>query len=246
MINVPSNLPRHVAIIMDGNGRWAERQGKNRFVGHFKGTRVAKRTIEECSRLGVEFLTLYAFSTENWLRPREEVSFLMKLLSRYLSKERKNLVDNNIQFHCIGQFDRLPPLAQEEIKKTIQATQNNTGMKLFFALSYGGRQEIIQAAQSFARQVQQGLAQPEDLDEGQFEKLLQTYPTPDPDLIIRSSGEMRLSNFLTWQSVYSEIYITPTLWPDFSLANLHEALNHYMQRERRFGKTSQQIIESLL
>jgi undecaprenyl diphosphate synthase len=246
MINQQPQLPRHLAIIMDGNGRWAERQGKHRVWGHIKGTRIARQTIEECSRMGLEHLTLYAFSTENWLRPKDEVSFLMKLLAKYLRKERQTLIDNNIQFSCIGQIDRLPAFAQEELRKTIQVTRGNTGMKLFFALSYGGRQEIIAAAKLFAQKVQSGLARPEDLDESLFQTLISTYPTPDPDLIIRTSGEMRLSNFLTWQSVYSEIYITNTLWPDFTADDLRKAINHFIQRERRFGKTSSQVIESTL
>ena len=241
---VPSALPRHLAIIMDGNGRWAERRGKNRFFGHFKGTRVAKKMIEECSRFGIEHLTLYTFSTENWLRPEQEVSFLMKLLAKYLARERDTLIKNNIRFQCIGQIDRLPRFAQDEITKTIFATQNNSGMRLNFALSYGGRQEIIEAAKQFAILVQQGRYQPQDLHAELFSTLLQTYPTPDPDLIIRTSGEMRLSNFLTWQSVYSEIYITSTLWPDFSEKDLIEALQHYQQRERRFGKTTPQLVEN--
>jgi len=239
-------LPRHLAIIMDGNGRWAERQGKHRVWGHFKGTRIARQTIEECSRMGLEYLTLYAFSTENWLRPKEEVTFLMKLLAKYLKKERKTLKDNNIQFSVIGQIDRLPAFAQDEIKRTIQETRDNSGMKLFFALSYGGRQEIVAAAREFAERVQNGLAKPEDLDESLFQTLISTYPTPDPDLIIRTSGEMRLSNFLTWQSVYSEIYITPTLWPEFTAEDLRKAIGYFVQRERRFGKTSTQVLESTL
>lgn len=239
-------LPRHLAIIMDGNGRWAERQGKHRIWGHFKGTRAARRVIEDCSRAGIPYLTLYAFSTENWSRPMEEVTFLMKLLAKYLKKERQTLKDNNIQFSCIGQMERLPAFAQDEIKKTIQETSSNTGMKLFFALSYGGRQEIVHAARQFAQKVQSGLARAEDLDESTFERLLSTYPAPDPDLIIRTSGEMRLSNFLTWQSVYSEIYITPTLWPDFGEEDLRKAFHYFVQRERRFGKTSSQILENTL
>ena len=240
------SLPQHLAIIMDGNGRWAERRRKNRFMGHFKGTRVAKQIIEECSRLGLANLTLYTFSTENWSRPIQEVSFLMKLLAKYLSKERQTLIDNNIRFQCIGQLDRLPSFAQEEITKTILATQKNTGMNLFFALSYGGRQEILQAVKSFASLVKAGELSPEDLTEERFATFLNTYPTPDPDMIIRTSGEMRLSNFLTWQSVYSEIFVTNTLWPDFTKDDLHQALIQYKTRERRFGKTSSQILESNL
>lgn len=241
-----SSLPQHLAIIMDGNGRWAERKGRNRFWGHFKGTRVAKKIIEECSRLGLKHLTLYTFSTENWARPEQEVSFLMKLLAKYLVKERATLVQNNIRFLCIGQIDRLPQFARDEIYKTILATKENTGLTLSFALSYGGRQEIIEAAKVFAKKVQDGELELSDLDEKTFTTFLGTYPTPDPDLVIRTSGEMRLSNFLTWQSVYSEIYVTPTLWPDFDELQLHRALLHYQKRERRFGKTSSQLAENSL
>lgn len=233
-----STLPKHLAIIMDGNGRWALNKGHSRFFGHIRGAKVAKRMIEECSRLGIENLTLYTFSTENWARPKEEVSFLMRLLARYLHRERATCIKNNIRFQCIGQIDRLPKIAQDEILKTIQETKDNTGMKLVFALSYGGRQEILEAAKHFAQQVQQGHLKPEDLTEEKFATLLHTYPMPDPDLIIRTSGECRLSNFLTWQSTYSEIYINKTLWPDFTLEHLHQALNYYSLKERRFGQVS--------
>jgi undecaprenyl diphosphate synthase len=233
---------QHLAVVMDGNGRWAEKKNKNRLFGHLKGTKVAKEIIEECSRLKVANLTLYAFSTENWQRPRAEVSFLMKLLTKYLSKERENLIKNNIRFDCIGQLDRLPGSAITEISKTIEATKNNTGMRLFFALSYGGRQEIVNAAKLFTRDVQNGLRNVEDLTEELFSAYLSTYPTPDPDLIIRTSGEMRLSNFLPWQLVYTEIYFSQILWPDFTIPELHKAFQHYSQRERRFGKTTSQLL----
>lgn len=238
-----SSVPqlKHLAIVMDGNGRWAEKKNKNRLFGHLKGTKVAKQMIEECSRLKIENLTLYAFSTENWYRPATEVSFLMKLLSKYLQKERDNLMANNIRFSCIGQLDRLPASTIQEITKTIEVTKNNTGLNLYFALSYGGRQEIVSAAKEFAEDVAKGLRNIEDLNETLFSTYLSTYPTPDPDLIIRTSGEMRLSNFLTWQSVYSEIYFSPLLWPDFTISELHSALTHFSRRERRFGKTSAQL-----
>ncbi len=233
---------RHLAIIMDGNGRWAEKKHKGRLFGHLKGTRVAKQIIEECSRLNVENLTLYAFSTENWHRPTTEVNFLMKLLTKYLKKERQNLVKNNIRFSCIGDLDRLPSSAVTEITKTMEATKKCTGLNLFFALSYGGRQEIVNAAKMFARDVQLGTRKLEDLTENLFSAYLSTYPTPDPDLIIRTSGEMRTSNFLTWQSAYTEMYFSSILWPDFTIAELHKALQNFSQRERRYGKTSSQML----
>lgn len=237
---------RHLAIIMDGNGRWAEKKHKGRLFGHLKGTKVAKQIIEECSRLKIENLTLYAFSTENWNRPMNEVNFLMTLLTKYLKKERENLMKNNIRFSCIGQLDRLPASAVTEIAKTIEATKNNTGLNLFFALSYGGRQEIVNAAKLFARDVQLGTRKIEDLTEDLFDTYLSTYPTPDPDLIIRTSGEMRLSNFLTWQSVYTEVYFSSILWPDFTIKELHKALHSFSLRERRYGKTSSQMLDDRL
>lgn len=237
---------RHLAVIMDGNGRWAEKKNKGRLFGHLKGTKVAKQIIEECSRLNIENLTLYAFSTENWHRPMSEVNFLMKLLTKYLKKERDALVKNNIRFSCIGQLDRLPASAVTEITKTIEATKNNTGLNLFFALSYGGRQEIVNAAKQLAHDVKLGKRNVEDITEELFSTYLSTYPTPDPDLIIRTSGEMRLSNFLTWQSVYTEIYFSPILWPDFTIAELHKALQSYSLRERRYGKTSTQMLDDRL
>lgn len=234
----------HLAIIMDGNGRWAKNQGRNRIFGHIKGTKVAKKIIEECVRLEVPHLTLYAFSTENWFRPQEEVSFLMGLLSRYLDKERQSLVKNNIHFSVIGDIVRLPEQTRREIEKTIMVTKDNTGLKLVFALSYGGRQEIVHAIQKMTLDAAKGTLSPSEVSEETVKKYLASYPLPDPDLIIRTSGESRLSNFLTWQSVYSEIYITDTLWPDFTIADFHKALQHYSRRERRFGKVSAQLVES--
>lgn len=244
--SLSANLPQHIAIIMDGNGRWAQNRGHNRFFGHIRGTKVAKKIIEECSRLKISHLTLYAFSTENWLRPQDEVSFLMTLLAKYLHRERQNLIANNIQFNCIGQIDRLPNVARQEILKTIAATKENTGLKLSFALSYGGRQEIVSAAKAFARDVIENQLTIDDLNEDIFNKYLNTYPAPDPDIIIRTSGESRLSNFLPWQSVYSELYISPTLWPDFTIDDLYSALRHYSTRERRFGLISSSSVAKTL
>lgn len=228
-------LPNHLAIIMDGNGRWAKTRGKPRTYGHLKGTRIAKKIITSCSRRGIKHLTLYAFSSENWLRPQGEVSFLMSILRRYLRKEVDNLVRENIRFDVIGDLRLLPQdvlVAVEEAKKK---TEQNTGLRLIFAVSYGSRQEITEAARQVAIDVANGNLRPDEVTEEIFSRYLQTYPTPDPDFIIRTSGEKRLSNFLMWQSAYSEFYFTDTLWPDFTENDLDIALAHYIQRERRFG-----------
>jgi undecaprenyl diphosphate synthase len=236
-----SKVPAHLAIIMDGNGRWAELRGRGRTFGHLKGARVAKNTIEHCSRIGVRQLTLYAFSTENWLRPQEEVSFLMMLLSRHLRKERRTLIKNNIHFSVIGDIERLPAAVRSEVDTTIAATANNTGMRLTFALSYGSRQEITAAVRSICEDVKAGRITPDDVNEALIEGRLQTNGMADPDLIIRTSGEFRLSNFLLWQAAYSELYVTQTLWPDFSTQELNSAIQQYGQRERRFGRTTAQL-----
>jgi undecaprenyl diphosphate synthase len=236
---------------MDGNGRWAELRRRNRTFGHLRGARIAREIIETCSKKGIGHLTLYAFSAENWLRPLEEVSFLMALLSRHLKRERANLVKNNIRFAAIGDLKKLPASVMAEVDETIRATENCTGMLLTFALSYGGRQEIVEATRAIAQAVARGELSIDQIDESLFESNLQTGrlptgKTPDPDLIIRTSGESRLSNFLLWQSAYSEILITPTLWPDYGEKEFEEALNWFSGRERRFGKTSSQIHEEHL
>jgi undecaprenyl diphosphate synthase len=236
-----TQVPRHLAIIMDGNGRWAELRNHDRTFGHLKGARVAKTTIETCVNLGVEYLTLYAFSTENWLRPKAEVSFLMMLLARHLRKERRTLMKNNIRFSVIGDLSRLPEGVISEVKRTIEETRNNTGMNLVFALSYGGRQEITEAVRSLAREVAEGRITPEQIDESVVAKHLQSSFLPDPDLIIRTSGEFRLSNFLLWQAAYSELYITQTLWPAFTTDELKIAFAKFASRERRFGRTTAQM-----
>lgn len=231
------SLPQHVALIMDGNGRWAEVRGRNRTFGHLRGARVAREMIEACTERGIENLTLYTFSSENWLRPLEEVSFLMALLSRHLKRERANLVKNNIRFNAIGELGRLPPQVLDEVNETIRATMACTGMRLTFALSYGGRQDILAATKALIRS-----GVPADaVTEKMLESHLCTHGMPDPDLIIRTSGESRLSNFFLWQSAYSEIFITPTLWPDYTPQELDEALSWYQTRERRFGRTTAQI-----
>lgn len=221
---------------MDGNGRWAQARGRPRNYGHVRGARIARQTIEECAKLGIKYLTLYTFSTENWLRPFEEVSFLMSLLEKHLRKERETLIRNNIRFHTIGDSSRLPRGVVAELNKTIEATASNTGMNLVFALSYGGRQEIAATAQRLAKDAVAGKIRPEDIDEALFDASLTTSGIPDPDLIIRTSGEFRISNFLLWQAAYSEFYICDVSWPEFTMAELERALNFYQKRERRFGR----------
>lgn len=236
--------PEHIAIIMDGNGRWANRRFRDRFFGHVKGVRVAKKVIEHCVELKLKALTLYAFSEENWGRPQEEVNLLMRLLSRYITRERQNLVDNNIRFRCIGQLEKIPDSVRIEVEKSMVATRNNDGMILTFALSYGGRQEITQSVRDIAKLVQDGKLQPDDISEDFISGMLQSAPVKDPDLLIRTSGEWRLSNFLPWQSVYSELYFCDVLWPDFTLDHFQAALHSFSGRERRFGKTTSQINSS--
>ena len=231
-----AKIPQHLAIIMDGNGRWARLRNKPRTYGHIKGTRVAKKMITECSRLGIKYLTLYAFSTENWLRPQSEVSLLMKLLQRYLARETENLVKENIRFTIIGDLENLPTDTVRAIESAMLATEKCTGLRLVFALSYGSRQEITEMVKTIAEKVQRHEIAISEIDEMLVTENLFTYPTPDPDLIIRTSGEKRLSNFLMWQAAYSEFYFSETLWPDFTKANLYQALENYSLRQRRFGK----------
>lgn len=234
-------LPQHVAIIMDGNGRWAELRGHSRIFGHVRGAKTAKDIIEQSASLGIKNLTLFAFSTENWTRPEFEVSFLMKLLQKHLLRERQSLVDQNIKFHCIGDLTRIPKAARFEVEKTIEATKNNTGMNLIFALSYGGRQEIINAVQRLTEKVKNGIISSEQISERVFELELESSFLPDPDLVIRTSGETRISNFFLWQSAYSEIYFSNILWPDFTGEEYEKSLEYFSNRERRFGKTSAQV-----
>lgn len=231
-----AKIPQHVAMIMDGNGRWAGLRNKPRTYGHIKGTRVAKKMITECSRLGIKYLTLYAFSTENWLRPQNEVSLLMKLLKRYLARETENLVKENIQFTIIGDLENLPTDTVQAIESAMLATEKCSGLRLIFALSYGSRQEITEMVKAIAKKVQNQEIVLSEIDEVVIQEHLSTYPTPDPDLIIRTSGEKRLSNFLLWQAAYSEFYFADTLWPDFTKSDLYQALESYSLRQRRFGK----------
>ncbi len=234
-------LPRHLAIIMDGNGRWAKARRHNRIYGHIRGAKVAKKVIEECARLKVPYLTLFAFSTENWFRPQEEVTFLMHLLRRQLQRELATLMKQNIRFQCIGEIERLPSTVREVVIETIERTSKNTGMILTFALSYGGRQEITQMAREVARQVKLGMLSESEVDDALVANLLPSSFLPDPDLIVRTSGESRLSNFFLWQSAYSEIEFESKAWPDFQVDDLLRILNTYSQRERRFGRTTEQL-----
>jgi len=235
MIDSTLPLPKHIAVIMDGNGRWAELRGRERLYGHVKGAQASKKLVEQAAEIGIQHLTLYAFSSENWSRPQVEISFLMKLLLKYIKKERNNLVENNIKFLCIGQKERLSKIIQQEVKKTEELTENNTGMTLTFCLSYGGRQEITEAMRSLAIKVQKKQLNPADITENLIEKELSSYPIPDPDLLIRTSGEQRLSNFLPWQMTYTELYFTDTYWPDFDSKAFKDAIDYYCKRDRRFG-----------
>jgi undecaprenyl diphosphate synthase len=229
-------LPQHVAVIMDGNGRWAKRQGLPRIMGHKAGVDALKDLLRCCKDWGIKALTAYAFSTENWKRPQEEVEFLMSLFQRVLRQELREMVEENVQIQFVGNLQALPKGLQEEISRSMTETKNNQSIKFTVATNYGGRQEILQACRGIAQKVKEGLLQPDDISEEVFEAHLYTAGVADPDLLIRTSGEMRLSNFLLWQMAYGEIYITDTLWPDFDRHEFHRALSAYQQRERRFGK----------
>jgi len=235
------NLPRHIAVIMDGNGRWAEKRSLNRIAGHRTGIKRAKEVISSCRELGIEALTIYAFSTENWSRPKREIKALMTLLKRFVRNEGKKLLQNNIRLNIIGNINDLPEDVAEVLNEFMQKTKNNTGMILNTALSYSGRSEIIQAVKKIAGDVKQGKLSTRQINEDTFSRYLYTSGVPDPDLLIRTSGELRISNFLLWQMAYTEIYVTNTLWPDFSKNDLITAIAEYQRRERRFGLTQQQI-----
>ena len=229
-------LPNHVAVIMDGNGRWAKRQGRPRIVGHQKGVDVLKDLLRCCKDWGIPALTAYAFSTENWGRSLEEVQFLMTLFERVLRRELEEMMAENVRIRFIGNLKMLPTSLQQEIEKSMLYTENNSGIQFTVATNYGGRQEIIQACRAIASQVARGLLTPEEINEQLFENYLYTKGLPQPDLLIRTSGEMRISNFLLWQMAYGEIYVTDTFWPDFNRQEFHQALLAYQGRERRFGK----------
>ena len=237
----PETLPLHIAIIMDGNGRWAKKQGLMRAIGHEKGTKAVRDVVEGCAEIGVKNLTLYAFSTENWNRPKIEVDTLMKLLVSSLKKEIKTLQENDIRLNAIGLLSSLPEKAHKELLEVIEKTRNNNRMTLTLALSYGSREELIHCVKEVAKKVASREISVNAVDESVINKHLYTRNLPDVDLLIRTSGEERISNFLLWQIAYAELYFTPILWPDFRRENLFEAIHNYQNRERRFGKTSEQI-----
>jgi len=235
----PAAVPRHIAIIMDGNGRWAQRRNLPRTRGHEEGATSVREVVRECSRLGVEYLTLYAFSIENWKRPRREVDFLMRLLGTFLVRETKALMDQNVVLDAIGRLDDLPATVRRKLHDTIVKTRPNTGLRACLALNYGGRTEIIDAARRIAEEARAGKLDPAAIDEGSFRRYLYAdydgEPFPDPDLLIRTAGEMRLSNFLLWQASYTELYVTDVCWPDFRGEQLRLAVEEYGRRERKFG-----------
>ena len=235
------NLPQHIAVIMDGNGRWAKKKGAARIFGHRNAIQAVRETTETCAELGIRFLTLYAFSTENWSRPKEEVDALMQLMVSTIRSEIQTLTKNNVRLITIGDTANLPSVCQRELREAIEITKGNTGLTLNIALSYSGRWEILCAVKQIAQAVQQGDLEPDNIDESIFVNYLNTRNIPDPELLIRTSGEMRISNFLLWQIAYSELYIPEVLWPDFRKEHLYEALAAYQKRERRFGKISEQV-----
>ncbi|MBW4654326.1 MAG: isoprenyl transferase [Kaiparowitsia implicata GSE-PSE-MK54-09C] len=234
----PARLPQHVAVIMDGNGRWAQRRGMPRIMGHRRGVDTLKDLLRCCKDWGIKALTAYAFSTENWGRPLEEVDFLMTLFERVLRKELREMQAEEVQIRFAGNLAALPASLRLEIDRSMEATRHNQGIVFTVATNYGGRQEIINACRAIAHQVQQGTLQPDAVDEALFEQHLYTAGNSDPDLLIRTSGEMRVSNFLLWQLAYSEFYVTDTLWPDFDRTEFHQALCAFQQRDRRFGTLS--------
>ncbi|HSQ55723.1 MAG TPA: isoprenyl transferase [Gemmata sp.] len=237
----PAKLPRHVAIIMDGNGRWARAQGKERVEGHARGAKSVDEVTEECCRLGLGQLTLYCLSSENWKRPKPEIDFLMALLKEYLLAERKKILDQNIRFTVIGRRDGLPEEVLAEIDENIRLTSRNTGLTLCLAINYGSRMEIVDAVRKIAARVKRGELSPEQVDEGTISNSLYTAGMPDPDLLIRTAGEMRVSNYLLWQISYAELWVTNLFWPEFGAATLHEALCDYARRERRFGGLTPEV-----
>jgi len=237
----PSQLPRHVAVIMDGNGRWAQQRGLPRLHGHRAGKESVRAVVETSRELGISYLSLYAFSTENWSRPPREVDGLMSLLRRYLASELDKMMKHQIRLLAVGSLRRLPPPVRQGLRATIEATKRNTGMTVILAVSYGGREEIARAARAIARRVRRGELEPDHITPGTVARHLPTAGIPDPDLLIRTSGEMRLSNFFLWQLAYTEIYITDTLWPDFREREYLQALDFFQQRERRFGRTPAQL-----
>ena len=235
------NLPKHLAIIMDGNGRWAKKQGLLRTLGHNKGTKTVNKIVKTCAKLGIENLTLYAFSSENWNRPKLEVDTLMKILVNSLKKELITLQENNIRLNSIGNLSKLPNSILKELQDVIEKTKNNTRMTLTLALSYGSREELLNVVKNISDKVKNNIISIDNIDESIINQHLYTHNLPDVDLLIRTSGEHRISNFLLWQIAYAELFFTDVLWPDFTEEHLYEAIISYQKRERRFGKTSEQI-----
>ncbi len=231
-----TKLPTHVAVIMDGNGRWAKKHFLSRIKGHEKGSEAVRTIVRACREFGIAYLTLYAFSTENWQRPKSEVDALMALLIKFLKSEQKELLENDIRLHAIGQIKRLPADVQQALRETMELTHKNSGLQLNLALSYGSRAEIVRMVRQIAQKSKNGQIDPAGIDEEIVARHLYTKGIPDPDLLIRTSGEMRISNFLLWQIAYSEIHITPTYWPDFSRDEFYQILKDYQQRERRYGR----------
>ncbi|MEI6757507.1 MAG: isoprenyl transferase [Chlorobium sp.] len=234
-------VPQHIAVIMDGNGRWARLKGKTRIEGHVAGVESVRDVVEASSQIGVKYLTLFTFSTENWKRPEKEVSALMQLLIRVIGRETRKLHDNNIRLNVIGNINLLPDKVRAVMQETMELTKNNSKLMLNIALSYSGQWDIVQACQAIGFDIRAGLVKPEAVDEQLFASYLSTASMPDPELLIRTSGEFRISNFMLWQSAYSEIFITNTYWPDFRRSQLYDAIREFQSRERRFGQTSDQI-----
>jgi undecaprenyl diphosphate synthase len=241
LVDIPPNrFPRHIAVIMDGNGRWAVQRGLERVRGHQQGARTVRTVVTECARLrkehgGPDFLTLYSFSMENWKRPIDEVSFLMQMYVDYLHQELPTMMENNIRFRQIGRPDNLPQPVLDQLEVALEETKNNDGLNLVLALNYGSRAEITDAVRAIAREVRDGELRPEDVDESAISSHLYTAGMPDPDLLVRTAGEMRISNYLLWQISYAELFVSPVLWPDFGAEDLHQAILAFSQRNRRFG-----------
>ena len=242
MSNFKNDIPKHLAIIMDGNGRWAESKGKNRIHGHSHGVKAVREVVEEAVQLKVEYLTLYAFSTENWSRPKEEIGVLMKLLVNTLRSEFEKLLQNRIKLNVIGNIGQLPEIVQNELEYVMKQTQNTSEMTLTLALSYGGREELANVLKQLVIKVKNNIISAENINQSIINEHLYTQNLPDVDLLIRTSGEKRISNFMLWQIAYAELYFSKVLWPDFTKDHLHEALVSYQKRERRFGKTSKQLL----
>lgn len=236
-----ANIPRHIAIIMDGNGRWAKQKGMPRVLGHRSGVKSVREVTEAAAQMGVEYLTLYAFSTENWTRPPAEVTALMSLLVETIKGEIRDLNKNGVRLMAIGDIEALPPATYKALMEGLETTKNNSRITLVLALNYSAKWELLRAARLLAAEATAGTLRPEDIDEARFESALSTHGIPDPELLIRTSGETRISNFLLWQIAYAELYFTPVFWPDFGKKELQEAIISFQQRERRFGKTSEQL-----